>query len=124
MKDASDGVAQQGEGEQVDHVQVERVFQVNQQADEKETEIGRQHGQSQPWQELHEFIVIGADLAGNHDVVACDDDKDSYRGIHHTDEPHGKLYNRSILVGTCRRRLRDEVERTLVDGIDQGAAGH
>src|SRR5260370_2825390 len=119
MKDAHDGVGQHGEGEQADHATIERVFQVDKQANEKETEVGRQHCQDQARQEFHKFIVIGADLAGNHDVVSCDDDKDGHSRIDHTDGPCRKLHDSGILVGPCCRRLCDEVERTLVDGVDQ-----
>ena len=119
MEDAYDGVGQDGQREQADHVQVERVFQVDEQANEKETEVGRQHRQGQARQELHQFVVIGADLAGNHDVVASDDNEDRHCGVDDTDRPRRKLHHGGVLVGACRRRLRNEVERTLVDGVDQ-----
>jgi hypothetical protein len=63
--------------------------------------------------------MVGADLAGNHDIVASDDDKDGYCGIHHADRPRRELYHRRVLGRACRWRLRDEVERTLVGGVDQ-----
>ena len=101
----------------------EGILQVDEQAQEVQAEVRRAKGQQETWQELREPRVGQAELASHDDVVAADDDQAGQGEIDHGEEGRAPGAHRGVLIRIGRRRLGNDVERALQDGVDHGLQG-
>src|SRR4051794_21399022 len=109
-------------------LQTECILQIDEELEKKQAEVGCHDGKSDTRKELGDISIAGSDLSGHHDVVASQHNEDRDCCIHDPNRPSDKCLNRGILRvrtvlsgtgGDTDGCLRDEIERTLVNGINE-----
>ena len=120
LEERRNDVGEHGGACQVQRNHIQRIFQVDEQAQEKQAEVRRAKGQQESWQELRQFGVGQTQVATHHDVIAADDDEAGQGEIDHREEgiPPGDHHRVLIRVGGWR--LGQDVERVVHDGPDHG----
>ena len=105
---------------QVEGDKIQRIFQVDEQAQEKQAEVRRAKGQQESWQELRQFGMGQTQVATHHDIIAADDDQAGQGEIDHREEALPPGDHHRVLIRVGRRRLGEDVERVVHDGPDHG----
>ena len=116
VQDARNDVGEHRAACQIQGDPAERIFQVDEQAQEEQAEVRRPEGQQQTRQELRQRRVGQAQSAPHDDVVATDHDQAGQGQIDHRQEGIRPGDHRGVLIGVGGRRLGDDVERAMQAG--------